>query len=148
MDRHCQPCPNLCTTPGLSSNLSGCFPVFLSKDCQLGVNDGDGVLKDVNGSGVICGSSGGITKVSRSVTFGVQCPLPLLSVLSKKQPSACHLPLCHSSILVDSRYRKPNVCSCFAFLLLTYLCRVDVSILSYAFSRISPCIFIDPSQIC
>lgn len=79
MDRHCQPCPNFCTTPGLSSNLSGCFPVFLSKDCQLAANEGEGVLKDVNGSGVICGSSGGITKALRSTTFGAQCPLPLLS---------------------------------------------------------------------
>lgn len=38
------------------------------------------------------------------------------------------------------------------FCLLTFmdlaLCRVDVSTLSYAFSKISPCIFIDPSQIC
>lgn len=116
MDRHCQPGPNLCTTPGLSSSLSGCFPFFLSKNCQLEVNDGEGVLKDVNGSGVICGSSGGITKVSRLMTFGAHCPLLLLSALSKKQPIACHLPFCHSSILVDSRDRKPSVRSCFALL--------------------------------
>lgn len=59
------------------------------------VNHGKDMSKDINGSGVIRGSSGGVTKAARSVTFGAQCPPPLLFVLSLKQHVSCHLPFSH-----------------------------------------------------